>query len=54
MKPRPKKLKSKIVLKGSKTKDWVIEISDNYNFKDDIQITHEEMLELKKLINKRV
>ena len=45
---------SKVTLTGGKIAGWVIEISDNYNFKDDIAITNEEAILLRDLLMKKV
>jgi len=45
---------SKVRLTGSKGSGWVIDISDNYNFQEDISITHEEAVILRDLLNKKI
>lgn len=44
------KLKSKVELKGSKTKGYIVTISDNYGYKEDFAVTRDELIELKRLI----
>lgn len=46
-----KKLQSKVDLRGSKKKGWILTISDNYGYKEDLAITHEELLKIKYLLN---
>lgn len=48
------KLKSKVELKGSKKSGWIITISDNIGFNDDIAVTHEELVLLFALLKKRL
>ena len=47
-------MKSKVKLQGNKKEGWIITISDNIGFKEDMPITHEELEMLKKLIDKKV
>lgn len=46
--------KSTISLKGSKNGDYILTISDNYGYRDDLALTYEELLDLKKLLNKKI
>ena len=49
-----KKSVTKVKLTGSKSRGWIIEISDNYNFKDDMPISHEEAEILLELLYKKI
>ena len=46
-------LKSKIELKGSAKKGWILTVSDNYGYREDLALTHDELLMLKKILEKK-
>lgn len=48
------KLTSKVTLRGSKTKGWIINITDSAGYNEDIAITHEEAQTLKELLNNKI
>ena len=46
--------KSSIKLLGNKTNDWVIVIEDEQGWTSDLQVKHEELVALKKLMDKKL
>lgn len=49
-----KKLKSKVMLLGSKKRGWTINMSDNQGYEEDLSITHEEAVVLLGLLKKKL
>ena len=47
-------MKSKVKLFGNKKDGWVISIEDEHGFAGDIPLTHDELLKLKKILDKKI